>query len=125
MIKMNQPHKNLELWKKGIEIAKLIYQVTEKFPKAEKFGLIAQMRRTAVSIPSNVAEGAARHTSKEFTQFLHNAQGSLSELDTQIIIAYELGFINNEDQKLLEKELTHENKMLTGLMKSLRNRDKE
>ncbi|MEN6317417.1 MAG: four helix bundle protein [Syntrophaceae bacterium] len=122
---MNQPHKNLEVWKKGIEIVKLIYQVTEKFPKAEKFGLIAQMGRVAVSIPSNIAEGSARQTSKEFTQFLHNAQGSLSELDTQTIIVYELDFIKNEDRELLEKELTHENKMLTGLMKSLRNRNKE
>jgi four helix bundle protein len=120
---MNQPHKNLEVWKKGIGIAKLIYQVTEKFPKDEKFGLIAQMRRAAVSIPSNIAEGAARHTSKEFTQFLHNAQGSLSELDTQIIIAHELGFIKNEERESIEKELAHENKMLTGLMKSLRNRN--
>jgi len=122
---MNQLHKNLEVWKKGIEIAKLIYQITETFPKAEKFGLIAQMKRAAVSIPSNIAEGAARHTPKEFIQFLHNAQGSLSELDTQIIIAHELGFIKNEDRELLEKELIHENKMLTGLMKSLRNRNKE
>ena len=87
---MEKPHKRLECWKKGIQISKEIYRITDCFPKVEQFGLTSQMRRASVSIPSNIAEGAARHTSKEFTQFLYNAQGSLSELDTQLTIALEI-----------------------------------
>jgi len=78
------------------------------------------MRRAAVSIPSNISEGAARNTKKEFIQFLHNARGSLSELDTQMIIALELGFLDKNTYDSVEKELNHENKMITGLIKTLK-----
>ncbi len=110
----------MEIWKKGIEITKQVYNITESFPKTEIYGLTSQMRRAAVSIPSNISEGAARNTKKEFIQFLHNARGSLSELDTQMIIALELGFLDKNTYDSVEKELNHENKMITGLIKTLK-----
>src|SRR5919109_4175455 len=85
-------YKDLIVWQKGMALAKLIYQLTKKFPSEEKFGLIAQMRRAAVSILSNIAEGQARHTTGEFIQFISHAEGSLAELDTQLILSVELEF---------------------------------
>jgi four helix bundle protein len=85
-------YKDLIVWQKGIELAKLIYSLTQAFPSEEKFGLIAQMRRAAVSIPSNIAEGQARHTTGEFVQFISHAEGSVAELDTQLILSIELEF---------------------------------
>jgi four helix bundle protein len=77
---------------KGDRSRKIIYRLTQNFPPEEKFGLVAQMRRSAVSIPSNVAEGQARHTTGEFIQFISHAEGSVAELDTQLILSVELGF---------------------------------
>ena len=87
--------------------------------------MISQMRRAVISIASNIAEGAARQTKKEFAQFLHNAQGSLSELDTQMIISLRLGYISEDVFKKVETELDAEDRMLTGLIKSLRRNIKE
>src|SRR2546430_5008412 len=87
-----QSYKDLNVWQKGIELAKLIYTLTTRFPAEEKFGLISQMRRAAVSIPSNIAEGQARHTTGEFIQFISHAEGSVAELDTQLILSIELNF---------------------------------
>src|ERR1051326_8640116 len=85
-------YKDLIVWQKGITLAKLIYGSTRYFPREEKFGLVAQMRRAAVSISSNLAEGQARHTTGEFVQFISHAEGSVAELDTQLILAAELHF---------------------------------
>ena len=85
-------YKDLLVGQKGIELVKEIYKLTKPFPSEERFGLISQMRRAAVSIPSNIAEGQARHTTKEFIQFLSHAEGSLAELETQIIVSSELGY---------------------------------
>jgi four helix bundle protein len=85
-------YEDLLVWQKGIELVKEIYKLTKPFPSDERFGLISQMRRAAVSIPSNIAEGQARHTTKEFIQFLSHAEGSLAELETQIIVSSELGY---------------------------------
>jgi len=115
-----RPHKRLECWKKGIEITKMIYESTKQFPKDEMYGLTSQMRRAAASIPSNISEGAARNTKKEFIHFLYNAQGSLSELDTQLTISEEIGYIDRRTHSLIEKELNHENRLITGLIKSLK-----
>jgi len=115
-----RPHKRLQCWKKGIEITKLVYEITGQFPKDEIYGLSSQMRRAAVSIPSNISEGAAKNTKKEFIQFLYNAQGSLSELDTQLTISDEIGYIDKRTFSSIEKELNHENKLITGLIKSLK-----
>jgi four helix bundle protein len=80
------------VWQKGIELVKEIYKLTNPFPSDEKYGLVSQMRRAAVSVPSNIAEGQARHTTREFIQFLSHAEGSLAELDTQITVSTELGY---------------------------------
>ena len=90
-------YKDLVVWQKGIALAKLVYSMTRTFPSEEKFGLIAQMRRAAVSVPSNIAEGQARHTTGEFIQFLSHAEGSVAELDTQLILWVELGFCRDAD----------------------------
>ncbi len=115
-----KPHKKLEVWKKAIDLTVLVYKNTDSFPETEKFGLVSQMRRAVVSIASNIAEGAARQTKKEFAQFLHNAQGSLSELDTQVVISRRLGYLSAEVAQNLEMVLDIEDKMITGLIKSLR-----
>src|SRR6202163_3404212 len=85
-------YKDLVVWQKGIALAEAVYRLTKSFPSTEKFGLVAQMRRAAVSIPSNIAEGQARHTTGEFIQFISHAEGSAAELDTQLILAAELDF---------------------------------
>ncbi|TDQ17510.1 four helix bundle protein [Algoriphagus boseongensis] len=96
-----------------------VYQLTEKLPKEEKFGLISQINRSVISIPSNIAEGAGRNTSKEFNNFLGIAQGSSFELDTQLIISNRLNFISNEDYQRLEMQLEHIQNMVAKLKKSL------
>ncbi|HEV2095461.1 MAG TPA: four helix bundle protein [Chthoniobacterales bacterium] len=88
-----QSYKDLLVWQKGIALAKATYHLTADFSGEEKFGLISQMRRAAVSIPSNIAEGQARHTTGEFIQFISHAEGSVAELDTQLVVVVELGFI--------------------------------
>jgi len=93
-VKRNRkPHKNLEVWKLSVDFVKDIYTLTTNFPDEEKFGIISQLRRAVVSIPTNIAEGAARSTKKEFRNFLYIASGSLSEIDTLLTISKELGFI--------------------------------
>lgn len=89
---MTSSYRDLLVWQKGIELVQLIYHLTRSFPADEKFGLISQMRRAAVSVPSNIAEGQARHTTGEFVQFISHAEGSVAELDTQIIIAIHLNY---------------------------------
>jgi four helix bundle protein len=85
-------YKDLVVWQKGIALAKVVYRITQGFPSEEKFGLVSQMRRAAVSIPSNITERQARHTTGEFIQFISHAEGSLAELDTQLILSIELQF---------------------------------
>jgi four helix bundle protein len=114
-----KPHKKLEVWKKAIEFVTKIYKITETFPEHEKFILISQIRRSAISIPSNIAEGAARISKKEFINFLSIAQGSLSELETQLIISNNLGYLEEKDMHLLE-ELDEISRMIIGLIKFLK-----
>lgn len=97
-----------------------IYQVTERFPKEERWALISQMRRAATSVPSNIAEGAARQTKKEFANYIHMAQGSLSELDTHLEIARRLQYLPNEDWKTLDGQIERIDKMLSGLLRHLK-----
>ena len=117
---MNKPHKKLDAWKEAIELTVEIYRLTEELPEQEKFGLVAQMRRCAVSIASNIAEGAARNTNKEFNRFLFNARGSLSELDTQVILCKRLGYFSQDDLDLLDEDMERESKLINGLIKFLR-----
>jgi four helix bundle protein len=94
---MKRKHHELRVWQDGIALVKRVYDATAAFPKEELFGLTSQMRRAAVSIPANIAEGAARSGPKEFAHFLVMARGSLSELETLIVIAHELGYLDKRD----------------------------
>ena len=116
-------HKDLDAWKNSMELCKEIYWVTANFPSEEKFGLITQMRRAAVSIPSNIAEGAARNHKKEFIQFLYMAIGSLSELETQIIISQELDYLKPEQTDILNQKMMIINKRLQGLIHHLKEKE--
>jgi four helix bundle protein len=91
---MARPHENLQAWKEAMRLVRIIYDLTKTFPREEVYGLVAQMRRAAVSVPSNLAEGAARSSRKEFSQFLSVAKGSLSELETQLLISADLGYLD-------------------------------
>jgi len=111
--------RDLDIWKKGIEIVKDIYNIVEKFPKQEFYGLVSQIQRSAVSIPSNIAEGFNRFHNKEYKQFLYIALGSCAELETQIEIASELKYINDEKKKGILEKIKHESCMLANLIKKL------
>jgi four helix bundle protein len=113
-------HKDLDVWKAAIILAKNIYKATATFPKEEIFGMTAQMRRCSISIASNIAEGAARQGNKEFIQFLYIALGSAAELETQLIIAGEVELGNPPVMKSLNDDLTRIRQMLRGLVKSVR-----
>ncbi len=106
--------KELKVWQKGIELVAIVYKSTTSFPDEEKYGLSAQMRRAAVSIPSNIAEGHLRKTAKDFKQFLSIARGSCAELETQIIIAHKLGFIQDDDFNKLSPKVEELSKMLSS-----------
>jgi len=114
-----QNFKDLKIWQKGIELVKTIYRITNSFPQHEFYGIVNQMRRSSVSIPSNIAEGFMRKHNKEYKQFLYIALGSLAELETQIIISEQLGFLNNEKNKIVQSEINGLNKMITALIKCL------
>ena len=115
-------YKDLLVWQKGIALVKQVYQLTRSFPDEEKFGLISQMRRAAISIPSNIAEGQARHTTGEFIQFISNAEGSLAELDTQLILAVELNYCENKDAHGASAHIYELRKMLNALRRKLQQR---
>ena len=117
---MKKPHKKLRAWQLGMEIAVDVYKISGKFPSEERFGLISQMRRCAVSVPSNIAEGAARDSKKEFAKFLYIALGSLSELDTQLELAYRLKYFNQDEWHRIDAKLNEEDKVLIGLIKSIK-----
>ncbi|MGV0922716.1 four helix bundle protein [Empedobacter tilapiae] len=109
-------HKDLDVWKKSVDFVTDLYKVTQDFPKEELYGLTSQMRRAAVSISSNIAEGSARQGNKELVQFLYIALGSVVELDTQLIIARNLTYINEEEFIQLILKLEEIGKMLNGLI---------
>jgi len=113
-------YRDLKMWQLGVDLALEVYRVSGDFPISEQYGLTSQLRRAAVSIASNIAEGHARKTQRELHRFLNIAKGSLAELETQLIIASELGFV---DKQRIEKVLTmtdQESRMLSGLMRTLR-----
>ena len=112
-------YKDLLVWRKGIELVKEIYRMTRPFPADERFGLVSQMRRAAVSIPSNIAEGQARRTTGEFMQFLSQAEGSLAELDTQLILAAELGYSNTTQVASATELVSALKRMLNALRRAL------
>ncbi|MCH7414577.1 four helix bundle protein [Belliella sp. R4-6] len=99
-------YKELNVWKRGIKLTVQVYKIYQSFPSDERFGLISQIRRSAVSVPSNVAEGAGRRTNGEFANFLGIAHGSICELETQLYVAFELGYIESEKFQVVTTELT-------------------
>jgi four helix bundle protein len=119
-----RPHEKLDVWKMSVEFVVKIYNCTKNFPSEEKFGLTSQIRRAAVSIPANIAEGAARQYDKEFLQFLSVAQGSASELETELLIAQKLGFIERKYYEELYNELNTIARKIVGLSNHIKNRDK-
>lgn len=112
--------KELKVWQNAMLLTKAIYVTTDRFPEKERFGLTAQIRRSAVSIPSNIAEGSGRGTDKDFVHFLHISFGSACELETQIIIANELTYISYLQTEELNEQIHEIKRMLIGLKKKLK-----
>ena len=114
---MEKAHKRLKVWQEAMELVKIVYKVTTELPSTEKYGFTSQMRRAAVSIPSNIAEGAARQGNKETIQFYTVARGSLSELDTQVELCKILGLLSSSDISLLTSHIETVDALLSGLIK--------
>ncbi|MGV0926013.1 four helix bundle protein [Empedobacter sp. ULE_I145] len=110
-------HKDLDVWKKSVDFVTIIYKETQSFPKEEIYGLTNQIRRSAVSISSNIAEGVARNSDKEFIHFLYIALGSLMELDTQLLISKNINFISDSDYIILQAKIEEIGKIFNGLIK--------
>ena len=117
-----ETHKDLRVWQQSMELVTLIYKATKVFPKDEVFGLTSQMRRAAVSVPSNIAEGYARGTEREKLHFLRMSSGSMSELETQVLLSLNLGYISQESYLGLSDLITAVWKQLNALISSLRKR---
>lgn len=117
-------YKDLEVWKKSVDLVVDIYKLIKQLPKEETYALSDQIRRSAVSIPSNIAEGASRKSTKEFINFLYIALGSSSELETQLILAREIGYLNNEDLKQILADLIIIRKMIHSLINYLKGKQK-
>ncbi len=117
-----RPHEKLDVWKKSIDFVVQLYKATDDFPRDEKFGLTSQLRRAAVSIPANIAEGAARRSDKEFAHFLSNSQGSASEVETELLIALRLNYFAESDYRALGSSLDEIGRMLTGLSQHVQQR---
>jgi four helix bundle protein len=114
-----KPHQRLDAWKLSFDFVKLVYRVTASFPPDEKFGLVSQLRRASVSVPVNIAEGAARQTKKEFRQFLYISSGSISDLDTLLMLSKELEFISVIEYDSLNEKLIIITKCVNGLIRSI------
>jgi four helix bundle protein len=112
-------YRDLLVWQEGMVLAKAVYQLTGNFPKEEKFGLVSQMHREAISIPSNIAEGQARKSTAEFVQFVSTAEGSLAELDTQLQLTLDLGFCLPPQAVQISALLSELKRMLNGLRRTL------
>ena len=120
---MFKSYKELQIWTRGMDVVEKTYKITEDFPKKEMFGLTSQMRRSAVSIPINIAEGWARNSPKSFIQFLRISEGSLAELETLVRISERLNYISTEKSTILQRELDILAKMMKSLMKAIKASD--
>ena len=114
-----KPHRRLTVWTKAMDFVIQVHEVTARFPAAEKFGLVSQMRRAALSIPCNIAEGAARKGRKDYVRFLYTSRGSLSELDTQVDVAVRLRYLTPKTAAELQGRLDELSRMLNGLIGAL------
>ena len=117
-----ETHKDLRVWQQSIEMVTSIYLMTKAFPKDELFGLVSQMRRAAVSVPSNIAEGYARGSDKEKLHFLRISSGSMSEIETQLLLSLNLGYVSQEAFDELSEKVTSLWKQLNALVSSLKKR---
>jgi four helix bundle protein len=115
-------YKELKVWQKSYQLCLNIYKITKDFPKEEKYGLISQIRRATVSVPSNIAEGYGRKTTPEYIRFLYMAYGSNCELETQILLSQDLGYVSVEDTIRLQENIREVERMLKALIKSLENK---
>lgn len=116
---MVKSYKDLDIWKRAVELVVKIYLATKGFPGNEVYGLVAQMRRAAVSVPSNISEGFARQHNREYKQFLYIALGSCAELDTQLIIADKLKYMNAEEVNSFQEDVNILSRMIMSLIKKL------
>ena len=114
-----RPHRNLDAWNEALGLVTEVYRVTDHFPRSERHVLVDQMRRAAVSIPSNIAEGAARGSSRDFKRFVQIARGSVSELDTQLEISRRLGYLETQTESELIQRMDHIERLLRGLVRHL------
>ena len=112
-------HKDLDVWKRSVSLVVYLYKVTKRFPPEERFGLVSQIRRASTSVPANIAEGWGRGSTKEYTQFLKIARGSLTELDTHLIVSGKLGLVDKDESARIETDISDIGKMLNRLIKSL------
>jgi four helix bundle protein len=112
-------YKELLVWQKGMSLAKGVYGLTASFPADERFGLVSHMRRAAVSVPSNIAEGQARHGTREFLQFLSHACGSLAELETQLLLSVDMKYCSGNDVEGVAGLITELQKMIAALRRTL------
>jgi len=118
---LNLSHKNLDVWEKSVELVSEVYKLTIKFPIQEQYGLSSQIRRSAISVPSNISEGVARSSKSETVRFLDIARASLVELDTQIEIAVKLNYLSDSDTTTLSEMINHTFAMLSKFIKSIKN----
>ncbi|HEU5231852.1 MAG TPA: four helix bundle protein [Terriglobales bacterium] len=121
---MSHSYRDLVAWREAKNLAVEVYRLSEKFPKQEIYGLTSQVRRAAISVVSNIAEGQGRLTQGEFVQFLGHSRGSLLEVLTQLEISVELGYLNGEDFRILDSKAATVLRLLNGLLASMRNRSK-
>lgn len=112
-------YRELIVWQEGIKLAKAVYKLTEKFPRQETYALADQIRRAVVSVPSNIAEGQARKAPGDFRRFLHISLGSLAEVDTQLVLAQEFGYLSGDDLNILDEQIQSLRKKLYALINSL------
>ena len=117
-----ESYRDLRVWQKGMDLTERVYELTRAFPSDEKFGLTSQLRRAAVSVPSNIAEGWGRNSTGSFVRYLRIAHGSLAEIETQIEIAHRLEYISERERDAFLKETTAERKMILAFVRSLNKR---
>ena len=115
-------YRDLVVWQRAMDFVELVYRVTASFPKEEIYGLTGQLRRAAVSIPSNIAEGQGRHSDREFQRFLRISHGSLREAETHILVATRLGYMNDESQSRLLEGSAEVRRLTNGLLRTLSER---
>jgi len=118
-------YQELEVWKQAKDLVRVVYDLTKKFPKDEQFGLTNQLRRAAVSIPSNIAEGCGRNHFKDSLQLFFISRGSLYEVETQILISFDLGYINNEDLKITIEKINSGKRLLNGFINYFQSRSNQ